>query len=36
VRENYGANYGRLKEIKTRWDPDNVFRRNQNIEPEHR
>jgi FAD binding domain/Berberine and berberine like len=33
VRENYGSNYDRLKEIKTRWDPDNIFHRNQNIEP---
>jgi len=33
VRANYGANLDRLKEIKTRWDPDNLFHRNQNIEP---
>ena len=33
VRENYGAGYKRLKEIKTRWDPDNVFHLNQNIQP---
>ena len=33
VRENYSANYDRLRQIKTRWDPDNVFHLNQNIEP---
>ena len=29
----YGSNYGRLASIKRRHDPDNVFRRNLNIEP---
>lgn len=33
VRENYGGNYDRLMEVKNRWDPDNVFHLNQNIEP---
>jgi len=33
VRENYGARYDRLKKIKKRWDPDNVFHLNQNIAP---
>jgi FAD/FMN-containing dehydrogenase len=33
ARANYGASYDRLKKIKTRWDPDNVFRLNQNIAP---
>lgn len=29
----YRDNYRRLVEIKGRWDPDNVFRRNHNIQP---
>ena len=29
----YGTNYDRLVEIKKKWDPDNVFRRNHNIQP---
>jgi FAD/FMN-containing dehydrogenase len=33
VRATYGANYGRLAEIKGRYDPDNLFRTNQNIPP---
>jgi FAD/FMN-containing dehydrogenase len=32
VREAYpGATWDRLVEVKRRWDPDNLFRRNQNI-----
>ncbi len=34
VREAYGpAKYDRLRELKTRFDPDNLFRGNQNIPP---
>ena len=33
VRGAYGSNYDRLAEIKAVWDPDNVFRANQNIRP---
>jgi FAD/FMN-containing dehydrogenase len=33
VREMYGSNYDRLARIKAKYDPDNVFRVNQNIKP---
>ncbi len=33
VRATYGDNYKRLVEIKKKYDPDNLFRINQNIEP---
>jgi FAD/FMN-containing dehydrogenase len=33
VRAAYGPNYGRLVDIKTAWDPRNVFRMNKNIAP---
>jgi hypothetical protein len=34
VRQAYpGPTWDRLVEVKRRWDPDNLFRRNQNIPP---
>jgi FAD/FMN-containing dehydrogenase len=33
VRAMYGGNYDRLARIKSEYDPDNVFRVNQNIKP---
>jgi FAD/FMN-containing dehydrogenase len=31
VADAYGANYTRLKQVKKKYDPDNLFRNNQNI-----
>jgi hypothetical protein len=33
VRAAYGANYDRLVEVKTAFDPDNLFRSNRNVPP---
>jgi FAD/FMN-containing dehydrogenase len=33
VRTAYGPNYDRLAQVKHKYDPDNLFRMNQNIMP---
>ncbi|WP_439393814.1 BBE domain-containing protein [Bradyrhizobium sp. PMVTL-01] len=33
IRDAYGENYQRLAALKTKYDPTNFFRLNQNIKP---
>ena len=33
VREAYGDDYWRLAEVKAKYDPENVFHNNKNIQP---
>ena len=33
VQASYGSNYGKLAQLKSKFDPDNFFRVNQNIRP---
>jgi hypothetical protein len=33
VQATYGSNYDRLRDIKRKWDPTNMFRMNKNITP---
>jgi FAD/FMN-containing dehydrogenase len=33
VKDNYGANFARLTQVKRAYDPDNLFHHNQNIPP---
>ncbi len=33
LREAYGENYRRLQDVKTKYDPENLFRVNRNITP---
>ena len=33
VKVTYGDNYDRLVSVKNKYDPDNLFRVNQNIKP---
>jgi FAD/FMN-containing dehydrogenase len=34
MRDAFGKNFARLRALKKKWDPDNLFRLNQNIQPE--
>ena len=33
VEAAYGSRYSRLVAVKNRWDPENLFRMNQNVAP---
>ncbi len=33
VARNFGPNYARLRQVKSQYDPGNLFRMNSNIEP---
>jgi hypothetical protein len=33
IRASFGSNYARLVEVKTKYDPTNFFRVNQNVKP---
>jgi FAD/FMN-containing dehydrogenase len=33
LQDAWGKNYNRLVEVKTKWDPENLFRMNKNIQP---
>ncbi|MGD0500642.1 MAG: BBE domain-containing protein [Bryobacteraceae bacterium] len=33
VEATYGGNFARLRQVKTKYDPENLFRVNQNIPP---
>ena len=33
VSSTYGVNYARLAALKTKYDPGNLFRLNQNVQP---
>ena len=33
IRASYGSNHGRLRQLKARYDPTNLFQLNPNIPP---